>query len=343
LHQYAFMLRTTACPCLVMAMSGSLVMFYAVYFTDKLYATKLCQFDLDGPVDVLNYARFQVMRNTGRMLREYYTNLHTGCNLFHTPQLFPQPSSIISQHPLATPTSIAEFTSLDLFFHDRVPDMNNKFDTHRFLFKGTVWRCDARRRLNVYVKFVEHYGNEVHSYLASHNPPFAPQLLYCAEIIPRVTMVIMQDLEGKTIEGCLSLPDDVISIIQPQAEEALKVLHAGGFVHGDLRQPNIVVQPTAQRVFFIDFDWAGKKETAKYPRHLNPHIQWIRPAYQLEGKVIKKRDDVHMLQQALAAVLKHKYVKANSTLSKRSAESKGEDDDALPSKRSREDDDPPPA
>ncbi|KAI1782362.1 hypothetical protein LXA43DRAFT_1068872 [Ganoderma leucocontextum] len=297
-----FVLWMTACPVLVMAMSDSLMFFYAVYFTDKMYATRLCQLSLDGHAcdtddDLMSEAKLQVMWNTGRMLREYYTNLHTSCTFSDTPQLFPQPTSIFSQHPLATPASISEATSLNISLRDRVPDSKGHFNIHHSFFRGTIQCKDDPNLVDVYVKFLKHYGKEAHSYLTSHHPPFTLQLLYCGEVVTRYMIVIMEDLHGEPIDP--SLPDDISGIIQSQAEAALEVLHAGDFMHGDLRKPNIALQSDTWCVYFIDFDWADKQGKVKYPICLNPKIRWIRPAHLLAGHDIQKHDDWYLLRQEL--------------------------------------------
>ena len=48
-----------------------------------------------------------------------------------------------------------------------------------------------------------------------------------------------------------------------QTKEAIKKLHDGGFVFGDLRPPNVLF--SGGRVLLIDFDWAGKSGEAQYP------------------------------------------------------------------------------
>ncbi|KAH0828842.1 hypothetical protein J3R83DRAFT_3312 [Lanmaoa asiatica] len=43
-------------------------------------------------------------------------------------------------------------------------------------------------------------------------------------------------------------------------EEKLKAFHHAGFVHGDIRDVNIVVSKTdVTRFMFVDFDWSGRK------------------------------------------------------------------------------------
>jgi len=40
-------------------------------------------------------------------------------------------------------------------------------------------------------------------------------------------------------------------------------LHSSGFVHGDLRLPNFLVD--GERLLLIDFDWGGKEGQARFP------------------------------------------------------------------------------
>jgi len=45
--------------------------------------------------------------------------------------------------------------------------------------------------------------------------------------------------------------------------KAVKTLHDAGYVHGDIRRPNIMI--TTEGLKLIDFDWCGEVGTAKYP------------------------------------------------------------------------------
>ena len=293
-----------------MGMSGSEVSWYAVYFTDKVYATRLCSICLDGSARDAdrdsNRAKFQVIRNLGRALRDYYANLHTGCTYRHTPHLLPQPNSIISHH---RPASVDELKSLHLIILDRVPGAKKKFNTHRALFTGTIQRKGDSLRKRVYVKFVNSYSLQAHSYLASHDPPFAPKILFYGEVVSRITMIIMEDVRATPIHRSSILENTRLrSLIQPKTEEALSVLHAGGFVHGDIRSPNLLMDPITARVYIVDFDWDGKQDVARYPTNLNPEVKWIRPPLLLRNKVIMASDDTFMLQNELSGLLKADYV-----------------------------------
>ena len=55
-------------------------------------------------------------------------------------------------------------------------------------------------------------------------------------------------------------------------ELALEQLHDCGYVHGDIRRSNILLDNVKDTAYLIDFDLCGKKGTA-YPFNYNRHIQ----------------------------------------------------------------------
>lgn len=60
-----------------------------------------------------------------------------------------------------------------------------------------------------------------------------------------------------------------------EIQRVVTVLHDGGFVHGDIRDANMMTrnqwgtQEKAQNLLLLDFDWAGPKGVTKYPPNLN--------------------------------------------------------------------------
>jgi serine/threonine protein kinase len=55
-------------------------------------------------------------------------------------------------------------------------------------------------------------------------------------------------------------------------DTVVKQFHAQGYVHGDLRPPNFIVNDG--RLFLIDFDWGGKEGEATFPRkRLHPILR----------------------------------------------------------------------
>ncbi|KAF8349500.1 hypothetical protein F5887DRAFT_946481 [Amanita rubescens] len=70
-----------------------------------------------------------------------------------------------------------------------------------------------------------------------------------------------------------------VSSLLPRKRNELRELiseyHRHGFVHGDIRKPNILVSNSDNTDFrLIDFDWAGRHETARYPSMMNSEIPW---------------------------------------------------------------------
>jgi hypothetical protein len=49
--------------------------------------------------------------------------------------------------------------------------------------------------------------------------------------------------------------------------------HQLGYVHGDVRVPDILVDKDIEP-WLIDFDWSGKARSAHYPGSLNPVVKW---------------------------------------------------------------------
>ena len=75
--------------------------------------------------------------------------------------------------------------------------------------------------------------------------------------------------------------------------QGLGKLHDAGFVHGDIRSPNILVGVDRQPRL-IDFDWSGKVGVARYPMQLNDRdINW--PDETTAGGLIETRHDTKML------------------------------------------------
>jgi len=68
-------------------------------------------------------------------------------------------------------------------------------------------------------------------------------------------------------------------------DNVVKQFHAQGYVHGDLRPPNFIVNNG--RLFLIDFDWGGKEGEATFPRkRLHPILREGR----FETRITKEHD-----------------------------------------------------
>ena len=139
---------------------------------------------------------------------------------------------------------------------------------------------------DVVVKFAHSYCKDAHMLLAQRS--FAPRLRYCEEVESVGMHVVVMDLAvGKHAKATLNDKSLVRKL-----QTAIQALHDAGFVHGDLREPNILV--TEGDVKIIDFDWCGKDGEVRYPASINlgGSLGWDRDV--ARGGLIKKEHDQRM-------------------------------------------------
>lgn len=166
-------------------------------------------------------------------------------------------------------------------------DDNDSKPQHRahLVYSGT--RDDTR----VVVKFTRrHESLDVHHF-AAHELDAAPSILDVSIINSQWTQVVMElvtpiDSADKSDAEYM----EQLSILRQKVEK----LHESGFVHGDLRPPNVVLfTDKKQTPMLLDFDWAGKDGSVLYPSYFNLEIDWadgVRPEAQ-----IRKEHDLNML------------------------------------------------
>ncbi|KAF5321818.1 hypothetical protein D9619_002180 [Psilocybe cf. subviscida] len=127
----------------------------------------------------------------------------------------------------------------------------------------------------IVVKFVQRYCADLHRLLADNN--LAPALRYCGKIDgstaypARWKMVVMDYAPGRP-----SYKDDMHKQrhVRRAVLSAVKVAHDQGFVCGDVRPPNVLVQGLDD-IKLIDFDWGGKEGEVYYPVRMT-HGLWAR-------------------------------------------------------------------
>jgi hypothetical protein len=148
---------------------------------------------------------------------------------------------------------------------------------------------------DVCIKFTSHYSPEAHSFCASIGA--APELLGFEKLAGGWCMVVM-DRIGDYIEFHQSptVPD-----IFDELHDALSQLHKAGFVHGDIRDTNIMVHGSGeQRFLLVDFDWAGKIGEVEYPPNVYHGKDLWRPDGALDGELIMAVHDIQMLHHLFA-------------------------------------------
>lgn len=118
------------------------------------------------------------------------------------------------------------------------------------------------------VKFTRDYCQEAHrKCFETHQG--APELYAVTELPGRWKMVVMELVNGSRFELSHATEGH-----RRRLKDIVAALHADGWVHGDLRFPNILCCENG-RVCVLDFDWSGKAGIKTYPSFMNhASIQW---------------------------------------------------------------------
>ena len=137
--------------------------------------------------------------------------------------------------------------------------------------------------VKVVVKFVARYGKEVHEFLARHD--YAPALLYYGPLrdhLPGTLPAPAQRAASDFFLGQNRMHMAVMEYIphhpkppqdiREQVRDILALLHSNGYVFGDLRKQNILVDARGN-VKFIDFDWCGRYDTNIDDANLPQNVQ----------------------------------------------------------------------
>ncbi|KZT04101.1 uncharacterized protein LAESUDRAFT_715811 [Laetiporus sulphureus 93-53] len=151
-------------------------------------------------------------------------------------------------------------------------------------------------QIPVVVKLVNGpYGEEVHQLLARHG--LAPTLYGCAHFKCTPTAYIMEHLNGDWVmlfdflQRELSRP--FYPTIRHSLEDVVGLLKNEGFIHGDFRSSNVMVQihEGNAQIKVIDFDWAGKPGQISYSAVHNITIGFPGKPYDS----IRAEDDLTLL------------------------------------------------
>jgi hypothetical protein len=148
----------------------------------------------------------------------------------------------------------------------------------------------------VMVKFARQYSIALHSFCAERG--YAPAVRGF-EQIPGGWFVVAMDLIMPFVTPSVShsLPR-LLDKWTEELQDLVQSFHDAGFVHGDLREPNILCD--GEKLKLIDFDFGGVAGEACYP-----HARLCRPLR--DGRKgtdpkITKDDDKRILQDTLAGL-----------------------------------------
>jgi serine/threonine protein kinase len=140
------------------------------------------------------------------------------------------------------------------------------------------------------IKFVRHYSKDIHAFCASKG--FALTLKAFEELPGGWHMVVMEMIGGLLPSNDFAPPyshyDDIIG--------KLTSLHQENYIHGDVRNANIMVKKDGNQGFkLMDFDWSGRISEVRYPMNVYRGQCLWRPHGAKDGKLIKADHDIDML------------------------------------------------
>ncbi len=263
---------------------GSWLRVYGSVFTNKWISQQLTTPQKLLPLSALNSTTVQPFAHLLWVLRASVAHLQ---KWYHTLMVAPSLSQFHHRlHP--SPNSFRDASGAEVKLNYLRP-----LQPHNNLFLALGRFPDARMFV---VKFTPTYGSDAHRLLARED--LAPDLLYAGPVYDyagytRMQMVVMAQCRG----GGHILWDMADEPIRQQVRDAVRVLHEHGFVHGDLRSQNIMLDKSL-RLRVIDFDWAGQEGVARYPKDLSPDIPW--PAGAKPGMLITKEHDIYWVTHLLA-------------------------------------------
>lgn len=154
-------------------------------------------------------------------------------------------------------------------FHDEISHSEIEF-VYQQQLKGLLFNAKLvmEQNVKVVVKFCSRYNQDVHSY--SHSLGFAPAL-FSVQNFGNYIMVVMESLPSLRQ---ITREDATNGSICGQIRYILEKLKEKCYVHGDMRETNVLIDTLGNRVVLIDFDWAGMDGVDVYPPFMNPAIRW---------------------------------------------------------------------
>ncbi|KAG1708020.1 hypothetical protein DVH05_024705 [Phytophthora capsici] len=161
---------------------------------------------------------------------------------------------------------------------------------YRYVFKARQVETNAP----CIIKFSKRYGKEVHEYCSKVG--FAPELLFYESLPNGWVFIVMEELQLVPLRKANDR-----ATVRDQLLKIQKALRDMSFVHGDLRENNVLWDSVKNRVVLIDFDWSGQDGVATYPPFMNTEIAW--PSGAECGKPLRVAHDEYWFE-SIAAQLK---------------------------------------
>ena len=272
-------LLSTPYPCSLFI--GPLVGFYGTVFTDRVQLESLTDYfvlNTNTHEDAIRVASaFGAFRIAFNQLYDYYQ----GLSKFHPPRFHKSALKVIFPYPNSWSTG----GDIKLTYRSRL-------DNSRLIFSATT--MDG---ITVLVKFTRRYSEAAHRHCAEAG--VAPKLLGFRSLPAGWYMVVMEYLDPKSYRVLGPLDRSNAGLVEG-IQAVVKILHDGGFVHGDIRHVNMMTpcrwtsSEKVQNLSLIDFDWAGLEGSVQYPSNVNV-TSVKRHEEAKDGRLIEKAHDLFMV------------------------------------------------
>ncbi|KAI0086843.1 hypothetical protein BDY19DRAFT_995585 [Irpex rosettiformis] len=276
------------CPALLISMAGSHLMISGAVFTDAFICEPLVNMFV-GPITTATNPT-QSDLHTGIRQVALVSRAVSVCIAKLADFYVSLPAKSISGSPglMCTPCTphFKKFPfaggSIELEYIERL----ETYDTPKSVFKA---RLKDTSSTSVVVKFTPTYNKQAHELLGE--AMLAPKLWFC-ERVPEVGGLYVVVMEYVKVDPTHALANDLNPAAIKSLRNTVHLLHNANLVHGDVRDPNVLV--TQDGAMLIDFDWCGEEGRARYPYDISlDGISWHKGV--VPGGEIKKEHDMFML------------------------------------------------
>jgi serine/threonine protein kinase len=225
---------------------------------------------------------FSAFKNAASKLKTYYTELPT------------QPSTVFATEEARFPYPTT-FTHLRT--HVNAPlQLDHQPIPGKLLYAG--WTAAGQP---VVVKFVRSYSKDLHEHCAFKD--LAPALLGFEKLAGNWFMVVMEYMESYKTLSTLEDLAPISTQLRQMVTELVTSFHDQNFVHGDIRDSNLLVRTEDGKLQMklIDFDWGGREGEVHYPALINDRTVH-RPLAVVGGQLIKREHDLQMVENILSGL-----------------------------------------
>lgn len=203
------------------------------------------------------------------------------------------PIILDNAHRFPAISRLSTYSPSDSESPDLTFEIVDAFDTRAFrlLYLAKTRRSGVEKR--IILKFAQRYAIELHDLCAKQG--HAPTILAYERLPGGWLAVAMEYIEDSTSIASSDLFTHHRDRWTEELINLVKTFHAEDFVHGDLRDVNILCKNDA--IMLVDFDWGGKVGEATYPTlDLIPELLEGRTSNNLK---ITKDDDVRVMKKTL--------------------------------------------